>query len=313
MKWIQQELCNRFECKSIILGYDSYDFKTADFLGRKITLTEFGIRYTGDAKHSQILLKEWQMENCKGVGTPGSKDNQAGCTEDLTKLLGSMEATKYRRAAARVNYMSLDRVDVSYASKETARGMANPTVGDVVNLKRVIRYLSTVPVFSIYYNFQDPPTEITGYSDSDWAGCTRTRKSTSGGAIMLGKHLVHHYSSTQATIALSSGEAELNAATKCTSECIGIKSLLKDLSLEKSINIVQIKIDSSAAKGVMQRSGAGKVKHLEVRQLWSQDLVQKKIIKVVKVPREENPADCLTHFWTAKEALLHFPKLSVGV
>ena len=127
---------------------------------------------------------------------------------------------------------------------------------------------------------------------------------------MLGCHCAHHFSSSQSTIALSSGEAELNAAVKTGSELIGLRNLMNGFAVDLYL---ELSLDSSAAKGICQRRGSGKVKHLEVKQLWLQEKVLQKEIKMNKIPRAINPSDCLTHYWTAKEALLHFPKLSVGV
>ena len=229
---------------------------------------------------------------------------------DMDVLLPAKEATAYRRAAARINYMTLDRIDLAFASKETARGMAVPKNGDVVNLKRTLRYLKGTPDFAFYFEFQDFPNIVQGYSDSDWAGCKRTRRSTSGGVLMLGTHTVHHFSSTQATVALSSAEAELNSAVKCTSELLGLQQMMLDLNLHLK---AELSIDSSAAKGLLQRRGAGRVKHLEVKQLWTQELVMNKKIKILKVPRLENPSDCLTHHWTVKDAIPHFERMRVGI
>ena len=50
--------------------------------------------------------------------------------------------------------------------------------------------------------------QIHVYTDTDWAGCINTRRSTQGGLALLGAHCIKSYSSTQACIALSSGEAE---------------------------------------------------------------------------------------------------------
>ena len=178
------------------------------FLGRRIRLGPHGIRYAGDPKHVRRLLEEWNMNECKAVGTPGSKDNFDEEDEDMLIGLSPVESTQYRRAAARINYMALDRVDLSFASKETARGMSSPTMGDVVNLKRILRYLKGTPEFAFYFVFQECPSIAHGLCDSDWAGDRRTRKSSSGGVLMLGCHTVHHFSSSQSTIALSSAEAE---------------------------------------------------------------------------------------------------------
>ena len=204
--------------------------------------------------------------------------------------------------------MALDRPDLSFASKEVARGMAKPLQGDVVNLKRAIRYLRAVPEFKIKFPFQSKPVKLTGYSDSDWAGCVRTRRSTSGGCILHGCHLIHHFSSTQANVALSSAEAELNAAVKIITECCGIRNFGKEMGLDFSVDI---KIDSSAAQGILTRRGAGKIKHLEAKQLWVQELITEKKVSSFKIPRAENPSDCFTHYWSAADSLNHFPKMNI--
>ena len=66
------------------------------------------------------------------------------------------------------------------------------------------------------------PKPIDIYVDSDYAGCPRTRKSTSGGCAMIGAHLVKSWSSTQNSISLSSGEAELYAMVKGIGAGIGM-------------------------------------------------------------------------------------------
>ena len=69
---------------------------------------------------------------------------------------------------------------------------------------------------------------IDGHCDTDWAGCLRTRKSTSGGAIMLGAHTIRTYSSTQQSISLSSGEAEYYGLAKGAAAALGQQALMSD-------------------------------------------------------------------------------------
>ena len=69
--------------------------------------------------------------------------------------------------------------------------------------------------------------EVTVYSDSDFAGCRRTARSTSGGVALVGKHFIKGWSSTQKTVALSSGEAELTALVKASCEALGLVQLLE--------------------------------------------------------------------------------------
>ena len=69
---------------------------------------------------------------------------------------------------------------------------------------------------------------MLGYSDSDWAGCRVTGKSTSGGVVMVGTHCIKGWARTQNHVTLSSAEEELIALVKCTSEVLGIRAMLRD-------------------------------------------------------------------------------------
>ena len=77
-----------------------------------------------------------------------------------------------------------------YAVKELCRGMSQPIVGDRRALKRSARYLVAVPRIVSRYESQCQLRDVKGFSDSDWPGCNKTFRSTSGGATMLGKHCV---------------------------------------------------------------------------------------------------------------------------
>ena len=129
--------------------------------------------------------------------------------------------------------------------------------------------------------------------DTDWAGCFKTRKSTSGGATLRGGHLLKHWGSTQQTVALSSGEAELKGIVKGAAEGIGIHNVAKDLNIYYDIHLYT---DSSAAMGMVARKGIGKVRHIEMGELWIQDAVRNKVLTVNKVKGEDNPADILTKY-----------------
>ena len=86
--------------------------------------------------------------------------------------------------------MAADRPDLMYAVKEQCRVMANPTKEHWHKLKRLGRYLVENRRTVMKYDWQGHEREVTGYSDSDWAGCRVTGKSTSGGALMIGGHFL---------------------------------------------------------------------------------------------------------------------------
>jgi hypothetical protein len=169
--------------------------------------------------------------------------------------------------------------------------MSCPSKGDLRKLRRLARYLITVPRRVIRYDWQDPQSEVKGYTDSNFAGCRKTAKSTSGGVLMVGSHFIKGWSSTQKTIALSSGEAELTALVKCSCELIGVLQLLSDWSCEKEGHVY---VDSTAAIGVVARRGAGKLRHVRVGQLWVQEKAENGELRYHKVRGDCNPADMMT-------------------
>ena len=108
---------------------------------------------------------------------------------------------------------------------------------------------------------------------------------------MFGTHILKSYASTQGVIALSSGEAEYYGLTKASSVILGIKGMCFDLGITMPGEVMT---DASAAKGIANRIGLGKLRHLETSQLWRQSKVADCTIKITKVKGTENPADALT-------------------
>ena len=103
--------------------------------------------------------------------------------------------------------------------KAASRKTADPQASDWLAVKHILAYLAGTTDYGL--RFKKPrrsSAEIIGFSDSDWAGCVRTRKSTSGGALMRGSHVLRTWCGTQATVALSSAEAELIAAVRGAAE-----------------------------------------------------------------------------------------------
>ena len=139
---------------------------------------------------------------------------------------------------------------------------------------------------------------IDVYSDSDWAGCLRTRRSTTGGVAALQGTAVKSWSSTQVTVAQSSGEVEYYAMARASAEGLGIKAIMDDMGYEAT---VRVWVDSSCAKSIASRVGLGKIRHMEVKFLWIQDAVKDKKIQVRKIRGDGNPADNLTKPKTVRD------------
>ena len=113
-----------------------------------------------------------------------------GGGEEVDEVLDWDRHKVYRAVAARANYLALDRPDIQYAVKEACRAMSKPMEKDWLKLKRLARYLKGKPRLVQRFAWQAKDQILNGYSDANWAGCKKTRKSTSGGSLMLGAHCI---------------------------------------------------------------------------------------------------------------------------
>jgi hypothetical protein len=228
LKWLEGVLASEFEVKVEVLGPGPGHKQEMRVLNRVLSWNAWGIGYEADPRHAEIAIRQLGLEEAKAVGTPGTKQDQAKAhaanEEDLDWLdpnglskenataageepvLQGEQATKYRAVCARLNYLSQDRPDIKFAVKEASRHMASPKEGDFLLFKRIGRYLQGQPRLLQKFTWQKEPRVAQTHVDSDWAGCKRTCRSTSGGTISLGNHTLTAWSTTQAVVAMSSGE-----------------------------------------------------------------------------------------------------------
>ena len=115
--------------------------------------------------------------------------------------------------------------------------------------------------------------------------------STSGGCVMLGSHMTKAWPATQASLALSSGEAEYYGVVRATGIGLGLQALLGDVGVCLPFRVWT---DSEAAMGTAGRQGLGKLRHLECRSLWLQRRLQRSEFRLLMVNGKENPADLFT-------------------
>ena len=118
--------------------------------------------------------------------------------------------------------------------------------------------------------------------------------------------MVKSWSRTQATIATSSGEAELYAAVKGAAELIGLQSLATDLGKRLAI---ELRVDAKATIGIVTRSGLGKMRHIEVGHLWIQQAIKNGRLAVKKVLGTENIADLMTKYLDHGTVSRHMDRL----
>ena len=207
LDWFRRSISSVFEVKFRgRIGPADGDLKSIRILNRVVQWTPEGLEYEADQRHAELIVQGLGLEaGGKPVSTPGCRRDPT--LEDETEL-APRDSTTYRALVARGNYLAQDRSDIAFAVKELCRSMSSPTEGDWLALKRLGRYLIDKSRSVTKFSYQGPVRKVEVWVDTDYAGCRKTRKSTSGGQVLLGQHSIKSWSVTQAVIALSSGEAE---------------------------------------------------------------------------------------------------------
>ena len=171
---------------------------TVAFLGRNITNMGDHYEISLADSYTTKLLEETSLSNCNPATTPGTSALKTATAEQEQKL-NHEEHSAFRRAVGKLQWMTYTRPDISYATKELARSLQEPTTADQQKLKHLLRYIKGTEHYKqiIRPTIKVPESTVPDlniYVDSDWAGCRVTRKSTTGfvitmlGATMAAEH-----------------------------------------------------------------------------------------------------------------------------
>ena len=272
-------------------------------LGRVIEYGEEGITWSGDPRHLKLLEDHFGMnENTKTLSRNGYEEEDKD-EEEEEEDLSKEEVRNYRMLAARLNYMAQDHMWLQFPAKEVCRKMARPRRRDFEKVKRIVRFLKGVGMVKLHYRWQneDEAQKVKVFVDSDWAGCRVTRKSTSGGVMKVGEHVLKTWSRTQPTIATSSGEAELMAMQEGATRGMGMQTIMEEIGLVPKFEMIRVYTDSAAAKSFVATRGLGRMRHIEVKLLWMQQAVRSGRLAVGKVWGITNVADSLTKYHTVSK------------
>ena len=162
------------------------------------------------------------MSNCAPGDTPvakGDKFSLHQCPKnELEKK--DMERFPYASAIGSLMYAQVcTRPDIAYIVGMLGRYLSNPGMDHWKKAKRVMRYLQRTKDYMLTYR-RSSHLEIVGYSDSDFAGCLDSRRSTSGYIFMLAGGAVSWKSVKQTLIASSTMETEFIACYEASNHGI---------------------------------------------------------------------------------------------
>ena len=308
---LQAAMEARYEVKvRATLGSGPKDQRSATFLNRQVRLTdEDSLEMEADPRHALEIIRAMGLQNGKAVTTPIVKEPASTATEEQPPLDKSRAAV-FRSSCMRAAYLSIDRYDLQYCAKEAAREMHCPSERGWGIMKRMARYLLGSPRLITTYTRQHMPHRLDIYTDSDHAGCLRTRKSTSSINVLHGTHCIKTVAATQSTIALSSPESEFYALTKGCSLAIGTQSMFRDMQVDHQL---KVHCDASSGISLAHRRGLGRARHISTRYLWVQQKVLEKVLEITKVPGKSNPADVGTKCVSEREMSAALEKMGMKI
>ncbi|GKA23847.1 putative ribonuclease H-like domain-containing protein [Tanacetum coccineum] len=257
------------------------------FLGLQVTQKNDRIFISQD-KYVDEILKKFGFSTVKTTSThmetskPLMKDENA---EDVDVHL-------YRSMIGSLMYLTSSRPDIMFVVCACARFQVTPKVSHLHAVKRIFRYLKGQPKLGLWYP-KDSPFDLEAYTDSDYAGASLDRKSTTGGCQFLGSRLISWQCKKQTVVANSTTEAEYVAASNCCGQVLWIQNQL----LDYGYNFMNTKIfidNESTICIVKNLVFHSKTKHIEIRHHFIRDSYEKRLIQVIKIHTDHNVADLLT-------------------
>jgi hypothetical protein len=205
-----------------------------------------------------------------------------------------MDDKPYRSILGSVMWGQLaTRPDLSFSVSLLARFQANPGIDHWNALMHVVGYIKNTLDYGLTYS-RDTDLSPHAFVDADYGGCKDTRRSTSGYVFLMAGGPVTWSSKRQATVALSTVEAEYVAMSRCAQQMVWMHSWLKEVEVEYSVPGL-IRGDNRGAIALTKNTkDHGKVKHIDIRHHYIRELLQSGAITIEHVSSSDNLADIFT-------------------
>ena len=240
------------------------------FVGLQVHQLKHGIFVT-QSKYIKEILKTFGLEDSKPVNTPVVIGHKLSKNDESTEV----NQTLYRSMIRKLQYVFYRRLDIALSIGIVARFFANPRENHLMTVKRILRYLKGTDAFGLYYK-RTEKFELNAYIDVDWGGNRDDRKSTSGGALFLGKRLVTWTSKKKSCTSQSIAESENVATAINYTNIVWIKHLLKGMK-EEIIEPMILYCDNTSTINISKNHVMyAKTKHIAIKYHYVRELVEDK-------------------------------------
>ena len=236
------------------------------------------------------VLERFRMQNCKFAKTPLPTGWRAiNNTEQATPEF----RLQYQAIIGSLLYLMIGtRPDIAFAVTRLAQFAANPAKEHMDKALYICKYLAGTAEYELVYDGSSNKG-LLAYCDSDYAGCTDTRRSITGNVVKLANGIVSWQSHAQKTVALSSTEAEYMALSDCTRQIIWIQSLMGELGFKQERTPIYGDNQGSMFIGsnpVQDR----RTKHIDIRYHFIREKLLEGKVEVFYVQGDKNIADMFT-------------------
>ena len=224
-----------------------------------------------------------------------------------------MQNIPYASAVGSMMYAQVcTRPDIAYILGVLGRYLSNPGMDHWIAAKRVMRYLQRTKDFMLTYRKSDQ-LEIIGYSDSDFAGCQDSRKSTSGYVFLLAGGAISWRSAKQSIVASSTMAAEYIAMYEASNQAVWLKNFVTGLRiLDRVERPLKIYCDNKSAVLFSNNNRSlTKSKHIDIKYLIVKERIQNGELSTEHIGTNSMVADPLTKGVLPKTFIEHTTHMGI--
>ncbi|GKC90654.1 hypothetical protein Tco_1151303, partial [Tanacetum coccineum] len=249
------------------------------FMGELTFFLRFQVQQKGDGifisqdKYVADILKKFYFLTVKTSSTP-IETNKALIKDEEAE---DVDVHLYRSMIGSLMYLTASRPDIMFAVCACAKFQVTPKISHLHAVKRIFRYLKGQPKLGLWYP-RDSPFDLEAFFDSDYAGASLDRKSTTGGCQFLGKRLISWQCKEHTMVANSTIEVVYVDVANCYGQVLWIQNQILDYGFNFMNTKIYIDNESTICivKNLVFHS---KTKHIEIRHHFIIDSHEKRLIQ----------------------------------
>jgi hypothetical protein len=264
-------------------------------LGTLLYFLDISVMRTSDDIHlsqrqyAADLLQRAGMAECHSASTPVDTRAKLSASDGAPVA----DPSEYQSLAGALQYLTITHPDLAYGVHQACLYMHDPREPHFSLIKRLLRYVKGTLDFGLHLSASSA-SSLTAYSNTDWAGCPDTRRSTSGFCVYLGDNLVSWSSKRQTTVSRSNVEAEYRDVAHAVAECCWIRQLLQELHQPITTATVVYCDNVSAIYMTANPVHHHRTKHIELDIHFIREKVALGQVRVLHIPSSHQFADIMT-------------------